>query len=589
MRPKETWITDFRPLARDRSDIDIIPYCMNGRNGYMPRWKGYDAPAARLPSPVRGWHEIHIGFWGASAYRLRLSSDPWFTWVESTVRWDRGAKDGEEAFWKIADLTGVDFEFLPLALHAPCNSRESQIAYLRLVPLSEDKAHERVSDLRNRPTRTAGAVLDGAGDLWDYSPQSPDEVRGTIASFIDSDFKRIHWACTCTTMRMGYLTRIGYYMGQDQDLEKMHTEGTRRGARALLAAERGGYDPLEVLIAFASENGLELWPSFRIQQDYAPDHPHLGYELNSPIVHAHPEWRHVDRQGKVCSFRFSHFHEGWEQYKLDLLGEIARKGPPGIHLNLMCERDAIWDFAPHAVERFKKECGLDPCATDDPPMEWYRFRCDHLTAFMRRFRSQTNAIAKELGKPIAIAVQVSGDRHVLRGKDFGARAVSANLIHGFDIAAWAKEGLVDVIAPSFRREYRPMFLDHLYEDLGEYRRNIELAPSLGQYHNDVLPKDYDWSVYFTDLGAQRKDLVPFGDLDPWRILREANDMYQQGADSVDVWEMGGAPNRLARWNVLKHVGDRDMLAREFGARLTGLAGKVERPVQFTEKSGQAEF
>lgn len=218
-------------------------------------------------------------------------------------------------------------------------------------------------------------------------------------------------------------------------------------------------------------------------------------------------------------------------------------------------------------------------------MEWYQFRCDHLTRFLRRFRQQTDEIGRELGQRIAIAVQVSGDREILRGEPFVARSVSTNFMCGFDIAAWAKEGLVDVIAPSFRREHRPMFLDHICDDLGEHRRNIELAPSLGQHCNDVFPKGYDWSVYFTDLGAGRKDLVPFGDLDPWRILREANDAYQQGADSVDVWEMGGVPNRLARWNVLKHIGDREMLAREFGTRIGGLSGRVEHPKQFAAGEG----
>ncbi len=578
----ETWIADFRPLAERHPNlpVKVIPYSLDSRKGFMLRWNSSDAPALRMASPVRGWHEIHIGFWGMSGCRIRLAGDPWFDWVESTARWDWGQAGGEEALWKIADLTGASFEFLPTPFVRQWSLKQSQIAYLRLVPISESEARVRTS--RRRPTRTAGAVIDGHEALGAFCPQSPDEVRSMIAPFIDSDFRRIHWCCTLTTMRMMYLTQVGYYLGQDQPIEKLHTEHNRRGALCLQKARQDGYDPLDVMIDFAARNDLELWASFRIQQDYPSDYSGgVGYDFNSPFVDAHPEWRHVDRQGNVCSHLFSHFHAGWEQYKLDLLAEIARKGPAGIHLNLACEFNFIWDFAPHAVAEFKRKYGIDPCAEETPPPEWYQFRCDHLTEFMRRLRVQTNQIASESGKRIPIAVQVSGDWSVLTGKPFGARTASANFMYGLDIARWAREGLVDIIAPSFRRDYRPMFLDHIYEELGEARKRIELAPSIGQFHEAVLPRDYDWSVYFTDVGKGRSDLLPFVEIDPWRMLRQAHDLYQQGADSVDVWEMGEAFVPRARWNILKHIGDRDLLAREFGTRINGLTGKISHPLTFS--------
>ncbi len=125
-----------------------------------------------------------------------------------------------------------------------------------------------------------------------------------------------------------------------------------------------------------------------------------------------------------------------------------------------------------------------------------------------------------------------------------------------------------------------MFLEHLYDDLGESRRNVQIVPSIGQHDNAVFPRGYEWSNCFTDEGKNATDLVPFGELDAWRVLREAHDLYRQGADAVDVWEMGHAPIRLARWNVLKHIGDREMLAREFGTRIGGLMGKPDHPLVF---------
>jgi hypothetical protein len=43
----------------------------------------------------------------------------------------------------------------------------------------------------------------------------------------------------------------------------------------------------------------------------------------------------------VYSHIFSHFHAPWEQYKLDLLAELARKGPAGLHVNFTCELGAL--------------------------------------------------------------------------------------------------------------------------------------------------------------------------------------------------------------------------------------------------------
>ena len=142
-------------------------------------------------------------------------------------------------------------------------------------------------------------------------------------------------------------------------------------------------------------------------------------------------------------------------------------------------------------------------------------------------------------------MQVSGEWAILQHGD-RVKAVSQNFLAGFDVGRWAREGLVDVVSPSFRRTYKPMFLEHLLDELGEARDRVQVVPSIGQHDNALFPRGYEWSLYFTDVGAGKEDLVPFGELDGWRVLREAHDLYRQAADAVDVWEMGHAPVRLDR-------------------------------------------
>jgi hypothetical protein len=485
-------------------------------------------------------------------------------------------------FWRQADLTGATFEFLPMPRTSRADRREARIAYLRLQPLPEGPT----ASPHTARTRDAGAVIDGHEMLGAYGPMTPEEVGGMVAPFVDSDFRRFTFGCTCTTMRMVYLTRVGHWMGQNQPLESLSSDHNRRCAATLQAAHRDGWDPVDVLIDCCRRHDVEFWADFRIQQDYPLDYiGGIGHDFNSPFVGAHQDWRHVDRSGQVCSHLFSHFHEGWEQHKLDLLAELAQKGPAGIHLNLMCEMGALWDFAPHAVARFIDQYGQDPTGDEQPPADWYRFRCDHLTEFMRRLRQQTDAIARQLGRVIPIAVQVSGEWAILTAGE-RVTAVSQNWLAGFDVGRWAREGLVDVVSPSFRRTYKPMFLEHLLEELGEARRRVQIVPSLGQHDNALFPRGYDWTRYFTDEGESFDgQLVPFGELDAWRVLREAHDLYRQGADAVDVWEMGHAPVRLGRWNAIKRIGDRQRLVSEFGTRIAGLQGEPERALCFDGADG----
>lgn len=576
--PGPILVRDLRAAAATCPSARAEGYTLDGRAGYLLTFAGTDAPApARLASPVSGWHRVFLGFRGAAGLRVRLAGDPWYRWVETTVRWDAGGDDGEEVFWRDADLTGATFEFLPLPRLSRADRRTSGIACLRLEPLPGGAPPSPHASA----TRTAGAVIDGHELLGAWSPRTPDEAIGMIAPFVDSDFRRVALGCTCTTMRLVYLTRVGHWLGQDQPLERLHSDHNRRCAAALQTAARDGWDPVDVLIDFARRHDLELWADFRIQQDYPRDYAGgFGYDFNSPLVEAHADWRHVDRGGRVCSHNLSHFHEGWEQHKLALLAELARKGPAGIHLNLMCEMGVLWDFAPHAVERFRQEHGVDPTATDEPPEAWYQFRCDHLTQFMRRLRAQTERIGRDLARPIPIAVQVSGEWAILKAGQL-VKAVSQNWLAGFDVGRWAREGLVDVISPSFRRTYKPMFLQHLVDELGAGRDRVQLVPCLGQHDNNLFPRGYEWALYFTDEGeGVAGALVPFGELDAWRVLREACDLYRQGADAVSVWEMGHAPVRLGRWNALKRIGDRRFLEAEFGTRVGGLQGEPERVLRF---------
>lgn len=43
-----------------------------------------------------------------------------------------------------------------------------------------------------------------------------------------------------------------------------------------------------------------------------------------------------------------------------------------------------------------------------------------------------------------------------------------------------------------------MFAGHLWEELGEDRDRVEVAPSIGQQDNPVFPRGHEWSLYYCD-------------------------------------------------------------------------------------------
>ncbi len=92
-----------------------------------------------------GWHRIYIGiyqkpFEGTKAVDVRLSRDASFATLEGR----EGGKDHQEnrlyeVYWKTADLTGQAIHFRQITFP---QIREAWVAFVKLVPLSEEQVRE---------------------------------------------------------------------------------------------------------------------------------------------------------------------------------------------------------------------------------------------------------------------------------------------------------------------------------------------------------------------------------------------------------------------------------------------------------------
>jgi len=114
---------------------------------------------------VKGWYRITVGYWNPTwaptqgmSIRLKLSGDPCFTPMT-----DLGSGTGYvgtsffEEFWKHADLTDQD-----LVISQSLIKRKAFLAYLELVPLSDQQVEMIKKDRGRKDTRIGVAGNDGS-------------------------------------------------------------------------------------------------------------------------------------------------------------------------------------------------------------------------------------------------------------------------------------------------------------------------------------------------------------------------------------------------------------------------------------------
>ena len=174
-----------------------------------------------------------------------------------------------------------------------------------------------------------------------------------------------------------------------------------------------GIDIWEIWCARAREKGISPWISMRMN-----DAHYVGatrkMHRNETFWWEHPElWRCPDSRGKQGESlqAFDYSKPKVRERALALVREILERwDADGLELDWMRQR----------------RCLSPGKAREQAPI---------LTAFIRDVRAECNAAAKKRGHPVKVAVRVT-------------TTLPGSLHHGFDVLAWAREGLVDVVIPS---------------------------------------------------------------------------------------------------------------------------------------------
>ena len=187
------------------------------------------------------------------------------------------------------------------------------------------------------------------------------------------------------------------------------SEGSRTIMKGLLEQ---GTDPLRVMCSFCRGHDLEIFWSFRINDEHASWIPHLV----SQYVRDHPDhllgtFEQPPPRGPWCGVDYA--VPAVRDHALAIFEEVCHGYDiDGIELDffrqLICFRKVAWDGAAGQDER------------------------DMMTDLLRRLRAMMDKVAAERGRPLLIAVRVPDSVEYCRDL-------------GFDLMTWLREDLIDVM------------------------------------------------------------------------------------------------------------------------------------------------
>lgn len=254
---------------------------------------------------------------------------------------------------------------------------------------------------------------------WDGAPHHYDEYPQTVEQFLqkvyaplaDTQVDALFWCMGIheATWVSDNLPLKGDSVGRVYD-----SVLAMRDTESLRAMLERGEDPYGAMVDRGRELGIDVWPSFRMNdqhfwaiQDLDAMQKSSAHEM-TPLRKEHPEWCLGDQAPGWCATSWNMAIPEVREHKLDLIEQACRLADwDGVEL----------DWQRHAFHL--------------PGNHEYRLRYA-LTDLQRAIRQMTERLAAARGRPFPVAVRVAASlescRHI-----------------GYDVETWIKEGLCDIV------------------------------------------------------------------------------------------------------------------------------------------------
>ena len=489
--------------VKEKYHWQLIDYEGEGLNGVMlAAASQVDAPDVTLPLGVSGWYAIYIGFWnphhvydGSFRIKLKLSDDTSFQAIsdpEPGIEWTK-VSDLKEAFFKCADLTGRD---LVIGQHSKGTPRKASIAYVKLIPLSEQEVIEINNDRADTSKRMLYALNDGNG-LFYRGPTTREDLLEEVEQYRYSDVKALILAVSCGDL-VNYPSNVGttWYSDSGDELSPAGWRTVRDSLQTLLAQE---IVPVQELSEYMHQMGKECHVMFRLALigDLPPSHHFQS------IAHLRPDLRMISKDGTPME-KISYAYPEVREYMLSMIREVA-EGYDIDGVNLCFIRGPQFvGYEDIVVNDFINIYGIDPRELDENDIRAQQHRASYVTEFVRSAHNLMNEISLNKGRKIELSVMVNS----------GEASQARNLFFGLDVWTWINESLLDSIFISGSAD----------------------------------------SAIVNALASHNCKLITQTNGNPGVIVGTAKGGFDNGADGFWAWDLNAVQEYPDYWQVYKRIG-----------------------------------
>ena len=434
-----------------------------------------------------------------------------------------------ELFWKHAELDGQQLELGQPAARVKSGDEAASfacgavhLAYIKLVPLTQDESALVEADRSRADTKRLFAHNDSHGPHWIWRLTAADEIRREIEPYRDTDFSRMYWEAGGGD-EVHYFSKIAH-IPTVEEVHDFSRRGDRLHAESWREFSAAGIDPFAVAVGHTHELGMEFHAAWRVSGFHYPppiDHNNFG----DTFYDRHPEWRGEDRDGRRTPI-MAYTYEGVRQFAVSLLREMAQYPIDGV-CPLFNRRLPLVEYEPPLVQGFMREFGTDPRELDERDPTWLAYRSRVLTQFMREVRQAMDEVSREQGrsKPIAVSAVVEGTE-------------AANAFFGCDLKTWAQEGLVDTLIPY----------------VSDWEARGGTAP-----WTDARELDYFLDAVDGTACLLAPNLMPRS-MSPEDFRRRAATIYGAGVENLFFWDSAGGhgrANNRPMWSAIRRLGHVD--------------------------------
>lgn len=472
--PKSAW-TDadsnvHKPVSKPPQGLwRVIDYKSELYAGRALMTTRPDSATISIPLNAKGWHAVSLGIserqYEQAAIEVRLTGDSYWQLLRNNVGPGWGGPLYEEP-WIFADLTGKSLEIrYPQNLGAMVLTfREKPIVAslysVRLMPIKP----EHVAIIHGQRHREMVFINDGFGIFYNTDKPGPHIVRDMLAQFAGSDWD------TCAFGNVGgdlvnFPTQHGTLTGKNGwDFRRV---GDRRCAENLAAMIAAGQDPLKQAIDQAHEQKQKLWMYLRPQAYTAePPYDHI---LRSEFFAGHPELRCVEANGKPIS-KLSIAYPKVRQNLNVIMAEALERNADGLNIAFVRGYPCVRYEEP-VLKLFNERYGTDARLLPDTDPRLRLLWAELVTNWLKEIRKMLDDAGPS---PLAKRRELS----VIVGPD-----LDWNMRFGFDVYAWAQQGLVDAVLPY-------PYVEESTINVAEFAKAIQgtkvrLLPSLGTYQQNV--------------------------------------------------------------------------------------------------------